>query len=647
MSSEEKQVSCGSCNQSFQFPPSNKIPKVLPCLHFFCLDCTSRLPVNDGKVKCPTCSQEHVVPADGNKAFPTHYNAIRLLELITIRGKGVKCDYCEQNSASHKCVTCDAFFCGDHQKVHARHPRFSSHEFISLTNDLDLNRVILPGSALKCPTHEKEDLRLYCETCDQLICRDCTLTTHPQASHKFMFIKEAALKYRPELDALHTQVNGRVAGIDKCFADISSITKEMKTSAEGVRNQIRSETKEIVEAAGVREKRLLEQVEVVISTKTRRLNDQNTILQTIRADVLNSCAFTGQALQLAPTDRIGTGNGGELHLLSAKQLMKAHLESVDKLAVTNSRPFATATMELISANTTNGFEQLVKAVQSGGRIHSHGVDEAYGANCVTKFVKEVTEKQDCTIVIQYFNQLNDRVPGDGQFSEAVPEIELVYTDRKEAIEYKVNIAKDEKDNGANCVISYQPSRVGYITASVRVHGLHVKGSPFDINARPFVKFDAPTFVGPNIDVSADGRTATKTRGGVGCNASALCDTPNRTSYRIKLLASPAGGSHLLLGYAPRTGFQVGGQNYNKCGWYIFCHNGNLYGQGGVSNRRYHGARVTVGSIVEVRYDRAAGKISFSVGDKDCGVAFENVPSTHDLFPAIEFWGQGESVELLP
>lgn len=31
-----------------------------------------------------------------------------------------------------------------------------------------------------CPFHKKEQLKLYCETCDKLTCRDCQLLEHKE-----------------------------------------------------------------------------------------------------------------------------------------------------------------------------------------------------------------------------------------------------------------------------------------------------------------------------------------------------------------------------------------------------------------------------------------------------------------------------------
>ena len=55
------------------------------------------------------------------------------------------------------------------------------------------------SSRVQCPYHDQH-MKLYCYTCEQLICRDCTLVTH--RGHNFEFLAKCAPKSRKELGAL-------------------------------------------------------------------------------------------------------------------------------------------------------------------------------------------------------------------------------------------------------------------------------------------------------------------------------------------------------------------------------------------------------------------------------------------------------------
>lgn len=36
-----------------------------------------------------------------------------------------------------------------------------------------------------CPVHKQEQLKLFCETCDRLTCRDCQLLEHKEHRYKY------------------------------------------------------------------------------------------------------------------------------------------------------------------------------------------------------------------------------------------------------------------------------------------------------------------------------------------------------------------------------------------------------------------------------------------------------------------------------
>ncbi|XGW26647.1 hypothetical protein V3C99_007337 [Haemonchus contortus] len=66
-----------------------KQPKVLPCQHTFCLSCLEmcirfHIISQSGKLKCPTCRVEHLVPSGGVQALPSNYTIIEILNNSTL-----------------------------------------------------------------------------------------------------------------------------------------------------------------------------------------------------------------------------------------------------------------------------------------------------------------------------------------------------------------------------------------------------------------------------------------------------------------------------------------------------------------------------------------------------------------------------------
>ena len=78
-----EEVSCSVCMTTFTDP------KMLPCLHSFCLHCLTGILRTSGRhdvVACPECRRESKVPSSGNlKDLPTNFRINSLLDVLAIK----------------------------------------------------------------------------------------------------------------------------------------------------------------------------------------------------------------------------------------------------------------------------------------------------------------------------------------------------------------------------------------------------------------------------------------------------------------------------------------------------------------------------------------------------------------------------------
>lgn len=80
------------------------------------------------------------------------------------------CDCCleKKTLAMKMCLKCEVALCKEHVKDHLELPVFTGHPLVNPLGDL-LKR--------KCPEHEDEVLRYYCNSSRRYICNVCALET--------------------------------------------------------------------------------------------------------------------------------------------------------------------------------------------------------------------------------------------------------------------------------------------------------------------------------------------------------------------------------------------------------------------------------------------------------------------------------------
>jgi len=111
------------------------------------------------------------------------------------------CTGCEENvAASHFCTDCSEWLCEPCAQAHRRVKVTKDHNVEPVSQVL-ANSAAAPAAAtsaskrrlLMCPTHPNEPLKLYCDTCVKLTCRDCQLSEH--RDHKYQFVQVKPVTY--------------------------------------------------------------------------------------------------------------------------------------------------------------------------------------------------------------------------------------------------------------------------------------------------------------------------------------------------------------------------------------------------------------------------------------------------------------------
>ena len=276
----EEQLTCPVCLDLYTNP------KTLPCLHSFCEACIERFPQDkEGEtyyLSCPTCRHRTELPGGGAGAFPVAFTLNNLKEIYSLMKKvsdpqQVTCDNCTTANATGYCKDCSKFMCMECIGMHKKWADFASHKLTSLDEvaaSVSSSSQLLPAKqepTLTCSTHDKK-LKLFCETCDSVICRDCTVRTHKD--HEYDLVSASYTKHCQELEHSLNPVKGKIDALKKILSALAEREGEIRERGEGVLEEIHEMVEEMMNVLRESERKLSEEAKRVTDAKLEVLSGQ-------------------------------------------------------------------------------------------------------------------------------------------------------------------------------------------------------------------------------------------------------------------------------------------------------------------------------------------------------------------------------------
>lgn len=322
---------CGLCKK----PPVDTSPKLLPCLHSFCLKCleerfaeqqqektpattTSSSSSGIPRLKCPTCGQEFLVPPKGVVGFLDNQFVLENLGKLQRNQENVKrfCTSCEDNSpASSFCLNCSDWLCDACVSAHQRVRVTKDHTIQSEAQYLE-NSEAAEVKPIFCYIHPQESLKLFCANCEKLTCRDCQLLEHKD--HKYQFIKEAAVSYKDYLRGQLNRLYEQAQPLTESIREVEKAAKGLQEREENIASEIRKSSEMLVKAVKQRENVLLTELKALVHFKHKLLSKQNKDLRLMQKILQHNYGFTRHVLK----------NGSDMGLLYSKRQLSSRIQNL-------------------------------------------------------------------------------------------------------------------------------------------------------------------------------------------------------------------------------------------------------------------------------------------------------------------------------
>ena len=234
MTSNTKQ--CQYCDNIY------KDPRILSCLHSYCLQCITKLHVEGTtSITCPTCNQSTTIPDEDVSSLPRNVRLNEISKQDKILRKVTStspppCDSCDENSPIAYCTECDELFCNKCWEHHQGLKTSSSHSSFTLKEAQNTSRdnliKMLPSSSPMCHDHVDQKLSFYCNQCAIPVCVGCTIDKHK--GHPVDEMSKQIIQNKEEIQKI----------VD-AFPAVQKHLKEFLTAGEEIRKKITAQKNKV------------------------------------------------------------------------------------------------------------------------------------------------------------------------------------------------------------------------------------------------------------------------------------------------------------------------------------------------------------------------------------------------------------------
>lgn len=261
------------------------------------------------------------IPKGEVDSLPVNFFLNNLLSMVSLHGDSgscnLECDNCDSGDPPvSRCAMCCHFLCEFCTAAHKRGRNTKTHRLMSLEEAKEEGPVAVTRPSL-CKEHDGEILKLFCETCDEAICRDCTIVKHRE--HKYSFVKDTFSKGKESVLKILSETKTKASVLQEALDGVAEVKRSVQSHAEQTVKEVLNCFQELTACLNTRCNELICSVEELKKAKLKSLEIQQGELETALGSVQSSVEFTERALE----------HGSEVDILNMRKQMSCRLQELN------------------------------------------------------------------------------------------------------------------------------------------------------------------------------------------------------------------------------------------------------------------------------------------------------------------------------
>ena len=309
---------------------------------------------------------------------------------------------------------------------------------------------------LYCSLHEGKKLKLYCETCEELICTNCTVKKHKD--HQYDLVSDTFEQQKAEITASLEPVEMQLETINKAIGQIERQSKAVKANMEDVEDEIKKEIEKLHNILELRKAELLSKMNEEGRKKLKRLATQKDEMETVQTQLVSCLTFVKESLK--------RGSQGEVMKMK-KGVSRQIKEITDSIKPDQLPPCEVPNMRFSPS------PELAQNCRQFGTIRTSNAspEKSYSTG---KGLEVAVRGEKATAIVHVCDKEGRVCP------EPIESLTCELTSDTNRDKMKGSVKK-RKDGQFE--MSYQASSRGRHQLHIKVKGEHIKGSPFSVTVK--------------------------------------------------------------------------------------------------------------------------------------------------------------------
>ena len=328
-----------------------------------------------------------------------------------------------------------------------------------------------------CAKHDGETLKLFCQTCEEPICRDCTVIDHH--GHKYSFIKDLFFAEKDKTLKLVQESRAAISALESTIETVDIQEGKLQENSRNVQQCIDSFINAQIEILKVQGELLKNELQKPISNQEEIFQTQKDSLFLSLGCLTSSVEFIEKALS----------GGNEVEVLTSKGQLSKHFNQAKALAQVKPRDTICYTLQLntpLNSETINSLAHISKQEEEYKLSMCGGIFGQLDETYVNKVCFFVLSKENVFLLSDYRKMfsltLNSTNPTDFGPSMQKDRAQVRIMSPHTRYLYSMVITAEQD----RFFFSYIPDEIGTYTIEIIINGRYIQGCPFAWKVKGFV-----------------------------------------------------------------------------------------------------------------------------------------------------------------